>query len=59
MICEDRSRVVVVPIVVEPVVVRDPPRPVPVEVTDVEIAISVAESYEIYSVSPPLDYSQG
>ena len=38
----NRSRVVGVPVIVEPVVVPVPPVVVPVEVTDVEVAIGVA-----------------
>ena len=44
MSCGHRSRVVVVPVIVEPVVVPIPRTVVPIEVTDVEVAIGVAVS---------------
>jgi hypothetical protein len=40
--CAEGSRVVVVPIVVEPVVVRLPMTTVPVEVTNIEVAVRIA-----------------
>ena len=40
--CEQRSRVAVIPVVVEPVVVPVPPVAVPVEVTHVQVVIGVA-----------------
>lgn len=42
MSCETSSRVVAIPIVVEPVVVELPLPVVPVEATNVEVAVSVA-----------------
>ena len=57
--CAQSRRVVVVPIVVKPVVVPVPPVAVPVEVTDIEVAVSVAVSYRIPSVPPPLECSKG
>lgn len=54
-VCERRSGVVSVPVVVEPVVVPDPLVSVPVEVTDVEVAIGVAVLYRPPSISPPLE----
>lgn len=50
--CAQRSRIVVVPIVVEPVVVPVPPVAVPVEVTNVQVAIGVAIMCEVSSVPP-------
>lgn len=50
-----RSRVVVVPVVIEPVVVPVPPVVVPVKVTHVEVAIGVAVLYRKPSISPPLE----
>jgi len=41
-VAEHHSRVVRVPVVVEPVVVPVPPIAVPVEVANVEVAVSVA-----------------
>ena len=53
--CRHSGRVVEAPIIVEPVVVQDPPVIVPVEVTDVEVAIGVAEIYKTSSLPPPLE----
>jgi len=49
----NQSRVVGVPVVVEPVVVPVPPVAVPVEVTNVEVAIGVAVLCEAPSSTPP------
>ncbi|MBU1890365.1 hypothetical protein KJ782_02640 [Patescibacteria group bacterium] len=59
VICEDTRRVVVVPVIVEPVVVPVPPVIIPVEVTDVDIAISVAVLYSVPSMPLPFEYSWG
>lgn len=40
--CTQRSGVVAVPVVVEPVVAPVPPAVVPIEVADVQVAIAVA-----------------
>ena len=52
---ENSSRVVRVPVVVEPVVVPVPPTIVPVEVTNVEVAVRVAIYARYHPLSPPLD----
>jgi len=52
-----RGRVVVVPVVVEPVGVPVPPVAVPVEVTDVEVAVPVAVMYEAPSIPLLIEYS--
>lgn len=44
--CENGGGVVGVPVVVEPVVVRDPATVVPVQVANVEVATSVAVRIE-------------
>jgi len=55
----DRSRVVAVPLVAEPVVVHVPLLAIPVEVVDVLVGIArVAESREVPSMTPSFDYSQ-
>ena|GEM_PF-1549015 len=43
--CENRGRVIGIPVVVEPVVVPVPPAAVPVEVKDVAVAVWVAKNY--------------
>jgi hypothetical protein len=53
--CGHRGRVVVIPVIVEPVVVPVPPIAVPIQVTDVEVAIGVAVLYKISSVPPPFE----
>ncbi len=52
---ENSSRVVGVPVVVEPVVVPVPPTVVPVEVTNVGVAVRVAIYARHHPLSPPLD----
>ena len=52
-----RSRVIVVEVVVEPVVVPVPPATIPVEVTNIQVAIGVADTYSASSLPPPLDQS--
>jgi hypothetical protein len=54
-VCKRRSGIVSVPVIVEPVVVPDPLVSVPIEVTDVEVAIGVAVLYRSPSISPPLE----
>ena len=54
-VARHRSRVVGVPVIVEPIVVPDPLVVVPVEVTDVEVAIGVAVLYEMSSKPPPFE----
>ncbi len=44
--CTQRSGVVVVPVVVEPIVAPVPPVAVPIEVADVQVAIAVAVRME-------------
>ena len=57
-ICAQRSGVIVVPIIVEPVVVRIPLIVVEVQITDVEIVIRrIAETYRMPPISPPVEYS--
>ena len=45
--CEQSRGVVGVPVVIEPVVVPVPPIAVPVEVTNIEVAIRVAVAYKV------------
>ncbi len=52
------SRVVVVEVVVEPIVVPVPLLTVPVEVTDIQVAVRVAILYNLPSKPPPLEYSE-
>lgn len=40
--CEQHRRIVGVEVIVEPVVVPVPPRTVPVEIADIEVAVRVA-----------------
>jgi len=55
-----RGRVIAVEVVVEPVVVPVPPVTVPVEVTDIQLAVGIAEKiYKAPSVTPPLEFSRG
>ena len=54
-ICTQRSRIVVVPVIVEPVVVPVPPVAVPVQVADVQVAIRVAVMCGMPSISPSLE----
>lgn len=51
--CGDRSGIVVVPVVVEPVVVPVPAVVVPVQVADVQVVVRVAVAYEMPSVPLP------
>lgn len=55
VICRDRRRVVVVPLIVEPVVVPVPLLAVPIEITDIEVAIGVAVLYKTSSVPLPIE----
>lgn len=55
MSCENRRRVVTVPVVVEPVVAPVPPTVVPVQITNVEVAIGVAVVYTASSRTLPVD----
>lgn len=55
--CEKR-RVVRLPVIVEPVVAPVPPTVVPIQVTDVEVAIRVAVMHDVPSIAPPLEYSR-
>ena len=58
--CEHGRWIVDIPIVVEPVVVPVPPAAVPVEVTNVQLAIGIAvKIYKASSVPPPLEFSRG
>ena len=41
-ICERQSRVVGIPVIAKPVVVRDPLTTVPIQVTDIKVAIAIA-----------------
>jgi hypothetical protein len=53
--CEHHSRIVGVPVVIEPVVVHDPLAIVPVEVTDIEVAVRFTVLYKTPSIPPPLE----
>lgn len=53
--CRNRSRIVVVEVIVEPVVVPVPLVVVPVQVTDMQFAIGVAVSYTIPSTPLSLE----
>ena len=55
--CVNQSRVVVIPVVVEPVEVPVPPATVPVEVANVEVAVPVAVMYETPSVPLLIEHS--
>jgi len=57
--CGDSSRVVVVEVIVEPVVVPVPLITVPDEVADNEVAVGVAVTCSVPSLPPPFEYSQG
>ena len=59
MSCDNGSRVVVVPVIVEPVVVPVPRTIVPVQVADIDIAVRVAVMYNMPSVPLPFEYSWG
>lgn len=54
--CE-RGRVVVIPAIVEPVVVRVPLSVVEVQVTDIQVAVLVAVMYRKPSAPPSIEYS--
>jgi hypothetical protein len=56
--CGQRGGVVRVEVVVEPVVVPVPRTSVPVEVTDVEVAVRVAIMYRMPPLPLLLEYSQ-
>ena len=56
--CES-GRVTRVPVIVKPVVVPVPPVTVPIEVTDIQVAIGVPIMYKIPSEPPPSEYSLG
>ena len=53
--CANRRRIVLVPVVVEPVVVPVPPVAVPIEVTDAQVAVRIAVMCGVPSVSLPLE----
>jgi hypothetical protein len=55
--CVNQRRVVVIPVVVEPIEVPVPPVAVPVEVTNVEVAIPVAVMYKTPSIPLLIEYS--
>lgn len=55
--CEDSRGVVDVPVVAQPVVAPVPLIVVPVQIPDVEVAIRVAVTYGMPSMSPLLEYS--
>jgi hypothetical protein len=57
--CTHRGGVVAVEVVVEPVVAPVPPVVVPIEVTNVQVLVTVAVAYGMPSVPLPLEYSQG
>jgi len=54
----ESSRVVVVEIIVEPIVVPVPPVVVPIEAADIQVAVRVAVLYSLPSMPPPLEYSE-
>jgi hypothetical protein len=56
-ICTQSRGVVAVPVVIEPVRVPVPSAVVPIEVTDVEVAVGVAVVYEASSMPLPIEYS--
>ena len=51
--CENSSRLIRVPVVVEPVVVPVPRAIVEVQIADVLVAIAVAVLYRMPSITPP------
>ena len=53
---QERRRVALVPVVVEPVVVPVPPRAVPIEVTDIGVAVGVAICMERRPCRPLYQY---
>lgn len=57
-ICEHRSGVVDIPLVVEPIVVPVPPVLVPVQIPHVQVAVRVAVMYQMPSKPPSFEYSQ-
>ena len=59
-VARESGRVVIVEVIVEPVVVPVPLVAVPIEVTDVQLAVGIAvKIYKVPPVSPPLEYSRG
>lgn len=59
--CADSRRVLIVPVVVEPIVVRAVRTVVPIAVADVEIAVAVAKACEAppMPLSLPIECSRG
>ena len=54
MSCAHEGRVVLVPVVVEPVVVANPLAAVPVKIAGIEVAVGVAVMYKVPPISPSL-----
>jgi hypothetical protein len=57
--CENRSRIIDVEVVIKPVIVLIPLAVVPIQVTDVEVAIRVAVVCGAPPISLPVEYSLG
>ena len=54
----ESRRVVVIPVVVEPIVVPVPPVVVPIEVADIQVAVRVAVLYSLPPKPLLLEYSE-